>query len=288
LLAFAGSAAPASGVRMARLAPAAPAGVRETSVSQNWAGYAVAATDVVQAPNADGTTPAPVTFTSVTGTWRQPRATCTAGSPGFSSVWVGLGGFSPGSQALEQVGTEVDCTGAGRATSSAWYELLPAPPVDLALKILPGDLISASVNVSGNDVLVQIKNRTRRTSFTKQLTMTAPVPDLSSAEWVVEAPSTCSRLRCKPLPLANFGSVAFSRIATTASAHAGTLSDPTWSPTMIQLVPDAARPVLPGQPAPTLDPFATPAGAVPTEFTPDGRSFGVSWIEDASGVASTG
>ena len=35
-------------------------------------------------------------------------------------------------------------------------------------------------------MLVQIKNRTRHTSFTKRLTMAAP--DLSSAEWIVEAP----------------------------------------------------------------------------------------------------
>src|SRR2546430_635897 len=102
---------------MAPLASVTPAASRESAISANWAGYAVAATDGVPATSADGsaTTAAPASFTSVTGTWRQPRATCTAGSVGFSSVWVGLGGFSPGSEAIEQIGTEVDCTGGGRA-----------------------------------------------------------------------------------------------------------------------------------------------------------------------------
>jgi hypothetical protein len=269
---------------MAPFASAAPGSIRDTAVSTNWAGYAVAASG---APATDASAPpaaAPLTFTSVTGTWIQPRATCSTGGVGFSSIWVGIGGFTPTSQALEQIGTEVDCAPGGHATSSAWYELLPAPPTDIRLKIMPGDLVSASVNVSGSSVLVQIKDRTRRTSFTKRLTMAAPEPDLTSAEWVVEAPSDCSSSRCRPLPLANFGSVSFSRIATTASTHAGTLADPTWSPTAIQLVPEVARSS--GQPLSSIDPDASPAGAAPTEFSPDGRGFTVSWTEDASTIAA--
>ena len=57
------------------------------------------------------------------------------------------------------------------------------------------------MNITGSDtVLVQVKNRSRKTSFTKSLTLENP--DLSSAEWVAEAPSACNGYRCVALPLA--------------------------------------------------------------------------------------
>ena len=67
--------------------------------------------------------------------------------------------------------------------------------------------------------------------------------DLSSAEWIAEAPAQCSSIvagRCTVLPLANFGSVLFSSAATTVTTpsvptYTGTISDPTWSFTSISL-----------------------------------------------------
>ena len=50
-------------------------------------------------------------------------------------------------------------------------------------------------------------------------------PDISSAEWIAEAPSTCSQglSSCTPLPLADFGTVQFtSASATTTDGHTGT------------------------------------------------------------------
>lgn len=249
-------------------------------VSSNWAGYAVASAGTpsptdpgapTSTPDAGGT-PAPttlMTFTSVTGTWTQPKATCAAGSTSYSATWVGLGGLDPGSQALEQIGTDADCSPSGVPSYFAWYELVPAAPVNLKLKIVPGDTITTSVNVSGTSVLVQVKDRTRRTSFTKRLAMATP--DLSSAEWIVEAPSECSGLgQCRPLPLANFGTVSFSRIATTANAHAGTITDPAWATSEIQLVPHPSARF-------GLDVGSSPAGATPSTVSSDGRTFTVSW-----------
>jgi Peptidase A4 family len=63
-----------------------------------------------------------------------------------------------------------------------WYELLPAASVPIKLKVFPGNAITASVKVNGTKVTLQIKNLTRKTTFTKTLRMSAP--DLSSAEWV--------------------------------------------------------------------------------------------------------
>jgi hypothetical protein len=250
-----------------------------TAVSSNWAGYVVTGTGTPVSsdpgsalPSADSSSPSgsPTTFTSVTATWKQPKATCDGARPTFSAVWVGLGGFNADSQALEQIGTEADCRQSGKPAYLAWYELVPAPPVNLGLRIVPGDTITASVNVNGTSVLVQIKDRTRRTSFTKQLTISSP--DLTAADWIVEAPSVCnSSGSCQPLPLANFGSVSFTRIATTGGGHAGTVTDPSWSPTPIQLTPRSD----PGIFA-TISGAST-AGATPADASADGRTFTVTW-----------
>src|SRR3984893_2100950 len=169
-----------------------------TSTSSNAAGYAVASADPA----------APVTYTSVSGTWVQPAANCSASGAAFSAFWVGLGGFSDTSQGLEQIGTESDCTAGGHATYGVWHELVPDASVPVKLKVFPGNRISANVTVTGQLVVVNLKNLTRKTSFTKRLFMAAP--DVSSAEWIAEAPSACtSSGDCRALPLANFGPVAF-------------------------------------------------------------------------------
>lgn len=233
------------------------------SVSSNWSGYAL------EAPV--GTD---LQFTSVTGTWTQPKATCSAGSEAASAFWVGLGGEADTSTALEQTGTSADCDSNGVAHYYAWYELIPAASVQVPLKVRPGDVITTSVNVNGSSVLIQIKNRTRKTSFTRSLFM--DVPDLTSAEWVAEAPSSCdpSGIRCTVLPLANFGTVTFDKAAAIASTHPGTISDPTWSRVSIRLVPQQSR-------FGRLD-LGSTAGALPGAISADGRGFPVSWISNAS------
>lgn len=240
-------------------------------LSSNWAGYVAAGYTTDPASGAS----TPIAFTSVTGTWRQPQATCVAGNdPTYSAVWVGIGGYSEQSQALEQIGTSADCTAAGTPVYYAWYELVPKPVVRIPLKLVPGDTITTSVNVSGTSVLVQIKNRTRGTSFTK--TLDSPAPDLTSAEWIAEAPSECSRLGCRVLPLANFGTVTFTRIAVHGNTHPGTLTDPAWTVTPVRLLPDTQSGTLLGR-AFGQDTSLSGAGADPNTPTPDGRSFSVSW-----------
>jgi Peptidase A4 family len=238
-------------------APLRTAAAQENAVtSANWAGYALTGTDPVTTPS----------FRSVSARWVQPTATCTPGRATFSAFWVGLGGFSEDSQALEQIGTDTDCTAAGKPAYSMWYELVPAPSVPVALKIFPGNVIAASVAVNGATVSLQLQNVTRKTRFTKVLR--APLVDVTSAEWVAEAPSTCDRTgRCTVLPLTNFGTVSFSSAAATA---AGSISEAAWAPTMIQLVPDGAPPAAGATPVQT-------AGAVPSPLSPDASAFSVAW-----------
>jgi hypothetical protein len=162
------------------------------STSTNWAGYAATSG----------------TFRSVSATWKQPTAKCTAATS-YSSFWVGLDGYS--SNTVEQTGTDADCSG-GSPVYYAWYEMYPKFPKNLSLAIHPGDTIHASVTTNGTGTFtLTIANTTTGASFTtKQKLRSAK---LSSAEVIAEAPSSSGGV----LPLTNFGTVGFS--AATANGQ---------------------------------------------------------------------
>jgi hypothetical protein len=205
------------------LAPAAPAAAASagTDTSSNWSGYVAHERGL--------------RFRYVTASWTQPRAACSAGSASDSSVWVGLGGYKLGSDALEQIGTELDCRASGRASSSAWYELVPAASRTIHLTIRPGDRIQASVRVIGPRVTVTLADRTTHRSFSK--TVRDPSADVGSADWIVEAPSECVDLNsCETLPLADFGSVRIvGASANTAGGRHGSIASRMWRTTKITL-----------------------------------------------------
>jgi Peptidase A4 family len=227
----------------------------DTTASSNWAGYAIHHSGL--------------RFRHVVGSWTQPTATCTGGRATYSSVWVGIGGYSVTSPALEQIGTELDCTATGRAVSDAWYELVPAASHTTSLIVRPGDRMQASVAVTGNQVKLQINDLTRRRSFTK--TLHATVLDTTSAEWIVEAPSACTTASdCQTLPLANFGSAAVTgaRVTTTAG-YRGSIADGHWATTKITLAEDARRFV--------RSPASRPILAQPSALTASGTGFTVSY-----------
>jgi hypothetical protein len=231
-----------------------------TAVSSNWAGYSVSGT----------------TFRTVSGTWTQPAADCSSSSTSqtASAFWVGLGGNAETSNALEQTGTEADCSAGGVATYSAWYELVSAASVKTPLTVTAGDRISAAVEVTGTTVTVRLRNLTTRKSFTKTLRMTAP--DITSAEWIAEAPSALVPGGTRILPLTDFGTVRFSSAsATSTTGHTGSISDSAWSATRVDLVSDTGGP---GGPA--FGPFAPANGgteAVSSALGAGGRRFSVTW-----------
>jgi hypothetical protein len=220
-----------------------------TEQSANWAGYAV----THRKP-----------FTSVTGRWVQPAASCADQSPTFSAFWVGLGGFSDRSFAVEQTGTLANCSG-GSPEYTAWYELYPRPPVRLRMAVRPGDTFSATVSVSKKTVVIRLKDITTGKLITKKLHMRRP--DLGSAEWVAEAPSGCDAVgNCTTLRLTNFGTVAFSHSSARVRGHKGRISDPVWTETAIELHGDPTDPT-----------NRSGANAIPGEIGPDGGSFAVTW-----------
>jgi Peptidase A4 family len=245
---------------------AAPAAGADSSESSNWAGYAVHH--------------ARVNFTKVLGTWTQPTATCTAGQPTYSSVWVGIGGYSVSSQALEQIGTEADCAADGRESSSAWLELVPAASQTIRIPVSAGDRIRASVSVAGRQVTLALNNLTQHRSFTRRLR--ASQLDTSSAEWIVEAPSVCSSSSCQTLPLADFGSTGFaSASATTTAGHTGTIDDRKWTTTRITLAEGGRRFISAGGPG---APFAT---ATPSSLTARDSAFTVTYRGSTGGLTSS-
>jgi hypothetical protein len=265
LLATLSSAAALTGVSAG--SASAATNTSSEAVSQNWAGYVV------------GNSSTGSGFSNVSGSWVQPSVTCTSGQQDYSAFWVGLGGSSSGSQALEQVGTQADCTSGGGTSYYAWYELVPAAPVQLGLAVHPGDHISAKVDVSASDVTVALTDQTTGQSATKNLQMSDP--DTSSAEWIAEAPSECDGSGgCQPLALSDFGTVDFTGASATSGGHTGSISDSDWT----------AQPVALGSSGAQDASYATgqsTAGANPSSVSTDGSSFSVAWQQSAGGSSAS-
>jgi hypothetical protein len=227
--------------------------------SANWAGY------VVSKPG--------VRFRRVASTWVQPAATCSAGQRQYSAYWVGLGGFHSTATALEQIGTQADCSSKGQAFYSAWYELVPAASVHVPLAVRPGDTLSASVTVSGKTVKLYLANRTTGKVFARKVH--AKHIDVTAADWIAEAPSSCDQGGCHPLPLADFGSMSFAGArATNTAGHTGSIRDPAWSPTAIALSSDVGLSFGAG-----VGTGGTSAGATPSGLSPSGDAFTVTYQE---------
>ncbi|HET9720791.1 MAG TPA: G1 family glutamic endopeptidase [Solirubrobacteraceae bacterium] len=239
---------------MGLLGPAAVAQAN-TNTSINWSGYAVHRSGI--------------RFHRVAAVWRMPSGSCAPGAQGFSAFWVGLGGYRLNSQALEQVGTEFDCTMLGRPEVSVWYELVPAPSHTVRMVVHPGDLVSAWVIVHGIHVTIGLIDRTDHHRFRKQIIDRHA--DLTSAEWIAEAPSECLGIaNCSVLPLADFGSVSFMHAYAQANRHrAGGISSHHWNRTRILLANTNGRRYVSGNSA--------SAHATPSVLHQDGRAFSITF-----------
>lgn len=187
-------------------------------------------------------------------------------------MWVGLGGYKLTSSAVEQVGTELDCIG-GHPTSSAWYELTPSASHRVRIGVRPGDLIAASVTAAGGRVTVAISDLTSRRTFQNTVSPSFAI-DLSSAEWILEAPSECifATVACQTLPLANFGRAGFTLArAQLLTGQVGTISTTGGQDTKITLGPRAPLFV-------SIHPGQVPVGtASPSGLTGGGSAFKITY-----------
>jgi hypothetical protein len=223
------------------------------TLNPQWSGYVV--------------TGKHVSYTTVSGTWTEPGMNCTAGDPrALSAAWVGLGGLT--TKELEQVGVDANCDAKGHATYFAWFEILPDVAHNIPNAIHAGDVITGSVKRIGLALVeLRVQNHTRHWTFDRKITW--GTADVSSAEWIVEAPFSCKRFTCQTSHLANFGTLRFHHVTAIGNGHAGGLSDPAWTTTQIDL-------------APCIRTKASPrAGATPTAASSDGTIFEVAWVRDA-------
>jgi Peptidase A4 family len=205
-----------------------PAVAEAAAVSTNWAGY-------VASPRAAAR------FSGVSGVWRVPRVDCSARRESFSAIWVGLGGYSESASSLEQAGSEADCSRGGRASYAAWYELLPEVARRVPISVRPGDQLAASVTVRGRRVTLRLRDITSGARLS--VTRAVSTLDVSTAEWIVEAPSTCSDTgRCRTLPLADYGEVSFAGATATAGGHTGPVADTAWRAGALELRQGALQP----------------------------------------------
>jgi len=197
------------------------------STSGNWSGYGVPL-------EGSGVSD---TFSQVSGTWTVPSVTGPAGrGTTYSSVWVGIDGYSSGT--VEQIGTEQDWAN-GKPRNYVWFEMYPNAAYQITgFPINAGDSISAQVVYMG-ETTVQTGNGRRKTTVQEsvfQLTIlnntqgasytvpssytTIPTPSRSSAEWIIEAPSSG-----KILPLANYGTVNFSECFAAGVTASGSITN---------------------------------------------------------------
>jgi hypothetical protein len=150
--------------------------------STNWSGYN-------QGTLSHGMT----LFSQVGGDWVVPTATShKSGQDEFSSTWIGIGGgclnasCSATDNTLIQTGTEQDVDGQGKASYSAWWEIIPGPSIGISNPVSAGDSMHGDVRstVPGAWTITL-------TNLTKGWKFTQTVPYSSSeatAEWILETP----------------------------------------------------------------------------------------------------
>jgi hypothetical protein len=135
-------------------------------------------------------------FNSITGNWTVPRATQhTRKQDEYSSDWIGIGGGCVDASCLVtdstliQTGTEQDVAANGKASYSAWWELIPAPSLTItSIMVRPGDRMHASIAEvvpDSNVWTIAIKDLTNGQSYTT----TVPYSSThATAEWIEETP----------------------------------------------------------------------------------------------------
>jgi hypothetical protein len=196
-----------------------------TLFDYNWSGYV--ATEA--------------TFSSVTGSWSVPAVTCSPGETSDSAQWVGIDGAQDST--VEQDGSQSDCN-AGSPSYGAWYEMYGDPDVNggasvqLPETVLPGDVMNASVSLSGSTWVLAIADTTRPWTVQVPIASPSPAPLQSSAEWIVERPQVGNSLASLP----DFGVAAFSAATADGDGQTGPIASFFSAP--VEMISTNGSPVL--------------------------------------------
>lgn len=190
-------------------------------VSTNWCGY-VAADNTNQ--------PTTGSVTAVYASWIVPTIKATVNNAA-SAIWLGIDGYA--SDTVEQIGTSHSFS-RGAQQHYAWFEMYPAASYMISgFPVKPGDVISASIIYTGNDVFVMtIYNNTKKVSYTIPTNYTtSPNVLRNSAEWIIEAPYLNGIL-----PLSNFGTAYMWGCTAIINNTLGPISSEHWQNFSLEMV----------------------------------------------------
>ncbi len=195
--------------------PQSPFFVTTNVTSASWAGYV----DVPPPASSPLATP----FTAVSASWVVPKVTCTPGVDSHALEWVGIDGY--GGVTVEQDGTNTSCSN-GVPTYGAFYEMWGVPSVNNGFwisindPVQAGDVVTSSVSESNHVWSFNVVDATQHWTFTTVVPDPNPVPQQSSAEFIVETPQICPNSNpstCTTTTLSNFASVTFTNIAVASA-----------------------------------------------------------------------
>ena len=151
--------------------------------------------------------------------------------------------------------------------------------------------LGTRVRGNGSNVTVTLADQTTGQSSTKTLQVNNI--DVTSAEWIAEAPSQCqgdsaspAAGNCTPVPLANFGSIKFTNATATANGSTGTISSSNWTAQAVQLGGGSSSAV--GDPGVMYQSAGdgASASATPSSLSADGSSFSVA-VQGAGSQATS-
>ncbi len=190
-----------------------------TTSSLNWSGYAVTGGGI----------------TAVKSTFTVPSAA--ALPPGFTANWTGIGGYNTSD--LIQAGTSENSALTGPLSGgqyNAWYEILPASETPLtncsgnaACTVKPGDVVTVSISqTSPGQWDVNLADPAEGWTFDKSI---AYASSLSSAEWILEAPTVAVQTIPANTGVAHFGPT------STYTDGTGTHTIAAGNPTVIDMGP---------------------------------------------------
>ncbi|TMC49039.1 MAG: hypothetical protein E6J14_09760 [Chloroflexi bacterium] len=185
------------------------------SQSNNWSGYNQGTLEK------NGTL-----FHQVSGDWVVPTATQRVANQAESSAtWVGIGGGRVdssglvGDNTLIQAGTSQDVDASGKASYTAWWEIIPAPSIPISLPVSAGNHVHVDVHETTPGMWsITINNVSTGGSFN----MTTPYTSTyGTAEWIEETPvvvDSSGNVSVGPMP--NLSTVTFDQSqANNAAAN---------------------------------------------------------------------
>jgi hypothetical protein len=232
------SAASASTPQAASATAIARAAIKDLAIGQHASDQQVPGTKhlkgltQVQSGNWSGYADTGSGFSKVTGSWKEPSATCGGSTTSLAAFWVGIDGYS--SASVEQDGTLIECY-LGTAYQFSWWEMYPTNDIQVVGEsVAAGDSISASVVRSGTSYTLKVTDSTHTAnSFTKTESCSGCAN--SSAEWIAEAPSGSSG----PYPLTHFSTWSETSSTVTAGSTSGVIS--TFTDDEITMVDSSGR-----------------------------------------------